>query len=111
MLTGEPISAERANELGLVNRLAPAGGALDAAFELAAEVARNAPLALAASKRIIDEQFDWGEEEFWARQIKIAGPVMVSRDAMEGRPPSRKSAIRSGRGANAAPSAALRRAG
>ena len=49
-LTGETITAERAAELGLVNRLADPGKALDLALELADEVAANAPLALRASK-------------------------------------------------------------
>jgi enoyl-CoA hydratase len=83
-LTGEPISAERAYELGLVNRLAEPGGALDAALELAATIARNGPLALAATKAILQQQFDWTEEEFWQRQGELAEPVMRSEDAREG---------------------------
>src|SRR5881394_706550 len=50
-LTGDPIDAERAHELGVINRLAEPGGAVDAALELAAEVAANGPLALKASKK------------------------------------------------------------
>ena len=46
-LTGETITAERGAELGLVNRLAEPGKALDVALELAGEVAANAPLATA----------------------------------------------------------------
>src|ERR1700761_8129470 len=61
-LTGTPIAAERAHELGLVNRLADPGGALDAAFALASEIVVNAPLALVASKRILQEQWDWSSE-------------------------------------------------
>src|ERR687887_1233241 len=45
-LTGETISAERGAELGMVNRLAEPGEALEAALELADQVAANAPLAL-----------------------------------------------------------------
>jgi len=52
-LTGDPIDAERGYELGIVNRLAEPGGAVDAALELAGEIARNGPLALRASKRIV----------------------------------------------------------
>jgi len=83
-LTGEPITAERAAELGLVNRLADPGGALEAALELATEVAANGPLALVASKRILQESGDWSHEEMWERQNEIAGTVMVSEDAREG---------------------------
>ncbi len=42
-LTGEPITAAQGKELGLVNRVAPAGTALDVALELAEQIAANAP--------------------------------------------------------------------
>lgn len=83
-LTGDPIPAPRAAELGLVNRLAPAGEALDAALELAATIARNGPLALDASKRIIRGTLDWTEEDAWQRQQEYVGPVFGSEDAQEG---------------------------
>ena len=83
-LTGDPIDAERGYELGIVNRLAEPGGAVDAALELAAEVARNGPLALKASKRIVQSSGDWTDSEAWEKQGEIAGPVMVSEDAREG---------------------------
>jgi enoyl-CoA hydratase len=83
-LTGDPIDAERGYELGIVNRLAEPGGAVDAALELAGEVARNGPLALKASKRIVQSSGDWAETEAWEKQGEIAGPVMVSEDAREG---------------------------
>jgi enoyl-CoA hydratase len=83
-LTGEPIDAERAAELGLVNRVTEPGKAVDAALELAAQIARNGPLALIASKEILQRQRDWPESGFWARQGEIAGPVLTSNDAREG---------------------------
>ena len=83
-LTGDPIDAERAHDLGLVNRLAEPGQALNTALELAAAIAQNGPLALAASKRILQESVDWPEGEFFQRQYEIAGPVMASEDAREG---------------------------
>ena len=83
-LTGEMIGAERAAELGLVNRLAEPGGALDVARELAAEVVANGPLATAGSKQILSAALDWTEEEAWERQGEIAGPIMTSEDAREG---------------------------
>ena len=84
VLTGDPITAERGYELGLVNRLAEPGDAVQAAFELADQIAPNAPLALAASKRILTEAVDWPDSEFWQRQGEIVGPVMTSEDAREG---------------------------
>ena len=58
-LTGDPISAERGYELGIVNRLADPGAAVEVALELAAQIAVNAPLALVASKRILESQWEW----------------------------------------------------
>jgi enoyl-CoA hydratase len=83
-LTGEPITAERAREIGIVNRLAEPGSALDAAVELAEQIVKNAPLALIASKEILQKAVDWTEEEGWARQGEISGPVFTSDDAREG---------------------------
>jgi enoyl-CoA hydratase len=83
-LTGDAITAERAYELGLVNRLTDPGGAVDAALELASTIARNGPLAVDATKAILQQQFDWTEEEFWLRQGELAGPVFGSDDAREG---------------------------
>ena len=83
-LTGDPILAERAHELGMVNRLAEPGQALDTALELAEAIAVNAPLALTASKRILLESLDWPEAEFFERQTEIVAPVMNSEDAREG---------------------------
>jgi enoyl-CoA hydratase len=83
-LTGEPILAERAAEVGLVNRLVEPGGAVAAALELAAAVAANGPLATAATKRIVVESPAWSPEEQWAKQAEITIPVMTSEDAREG---------------------------
>ena len=83
-LTGEHYPAARLAEAGLVSRLVPAGQALAGARELAARVALGAPLALAATKRVIAESPDWPSGEAFARQGEIIGPVFTSADAMEG---------------------------
>jgi enoyl-CoA hydratase len=83
-LTGDPITAERGYELGLVNRLTPPGQALRTALEFAAAIAANGPLALAATKRVLTESPDWPDAEFFDRQGEIIGPVMGSEDAREG---------------------------
>jgi enoyl-CoA hydratase len=83
-LTGDPMPAERFHELGVVNRLAEPGAAVDVALELAAAIARNGPLAVAASKAVIEQQYDWSSEEMWARQGELSGPVFASEDAKEG---------------------------
>jgi enoyl-CoA hydratase len=83
-LTGDPIEAERAHELGLVNRLAEPGDALTVALELAETIAANGPLALAATKRILAESVDWPDSEFFEHQAPIYDPVFNSEDAREG---------------------------
>jgi enoyl-CoA hydratase len=83
-LTGDPILAERAAELGLVNRLAEPGETVARALELAEQVAVNAPLALMATKRILQEQGDWSASEMWEAQSAISDPVFSSEDAREG---------------------------
>jgi enoyl-CoA hydratase len=83
-LTGDLLPAERFHELGLVNRVTDPGGAVDAALELAERLARNGPLALIASKQILQQQFDWSAEEMWEKQGAISGPVFASEDAKEG---------------------------
>lgn len=83
-LTGDPLPAERFHEFGMVNRLAEPGTALDTALELAAAIAKNGPLAIAASKQVIQQQQDWTLEDMWAKQGEIVGPVMTSEDAKEG---------------------------
>ena len=83
-LTGHRMPADQLHSAGLINRLVPAGEALDSARELAARISQNAPLALAATKRVVVESADWPASEAFARQGLIAGPVFGSADAMEG---------------------------
>jgi len=83
-LTGSPIVAEEAYELGMVAELAEKGGALDAAIELAQKIAKNAPLGLIASKEILREMQGRTEEEFWAYQQTQVDLVFNSEDGKEG---------------------------
>ncbi|HEX4186784.1 MAG TPA: crotonase/enoyl-CoA hydratase family protein [Solirubrobacteraceae bacterium] len=83
-LTGDPLPAERFHELGLINRITEPGGTVAAALELGGRLARNGPLALVASKEILQKQFDWSSEEMWEKQGAISGPVFASEDAKEG---------------------------
>ncbi|MFW0785216.1 enoyl-CoA hydratase-related protein [Gordonia sp. CPCC 206044] len=86
-LTGRPISAARAYELGLVNAVAPAGTALTAALDLAATIAANAPIAVQQSKRVMHESAatatGWAEQD-WALNRDATRIVMTSEDAREG---------------------------
>jgi enoyl-CoA hydratase len=83
-LTAQPVNAEEGHRIGLVDRVVEPGEALAAAQEIAAAIARNAPLAVAASKRIIDESFTKSSDEFWSWQGPLMGEVFGSKDAMEG---------------------------
>lgn len=84
LLTGRPLTAERAAAHGLVNRLTAPGGALDEALELAAGVAGNAPLSVAAVKRVLDEAADLPEAAAFALQDEAVAGVLASEDAQEG---------------------------
>jgi enoyl-CoA hydratase len=83
-LTGEHYPAARLQAAGLVSQLVPAGEALAGAVALAQKVALGAPLALAASKRVVAQASDWPSGEAFARQGQIVGPVFTSSDAREG---------------------------
>ena len=82
-LTGDFISAERAYEIGLVNRVID-GSAFQGAKELAARIVANGPLAVRVSKQIIRESRGWPMDERYARQAQLIAPVFVSEDAREG---------------------------
>lgn len=84
LLTGDPIGAERAESLGLVNRLTDEGGALEGALELAGVIAENGPLALAVTKEVAQRSSDWAWSEGWEAQDALMVPVFASEDAREG---------------------------
>lgn len=83
-LTGDMISAERAAQFGLINVLTEPGQALAEAKKLAARIIANAPLSVAASKRVIVEQRDWPIAGMFNRQLEITAPILASEDAREG---------------------------
>jgi len=80
-LTGEPLSAARALELGLVNRVVPADQVLDAALALAALINANGPLAVQATKKLMWEEVG---PDTAARVGEVTAPVFASEDAKEG---------------------------
>ena len=83
-VTGDPISAEDGHAYGLISRLATPGEAVDVAIELAERIAKNAPLGVAASKKIIRATQGATEEELFAIQAGMYGTVFASNDAKEG---------------------------
>ncbi len=87
LLTGEPFSAERAKELGLVNRVVPLADLMNEAMALAEKVAENAPIAVQISKRIamgiVDGRIP-SEDALWDHNSVAGGGILHSEDAMEG---------------------------
>jgi enoyl-CoA hydratase len=83
-LTGEPILAEEAGPLGLVNHLTEPGGALTTALEIAERIGQNAPLAVSISKQLIQATRGITEAEYWAAQEPYEAAILASSDAKEG---------------------------
>lgn len=84
-LTGEPILAEDALAAGMLSEVTEAGGALDAAVALAERIAENAPLAVAASKKLVRAAASGVEEDaLWEMQVPLQKAVFTSNDAKEG---------------------------
>lgn len=84
MLTGKPITAERAYEIGLVNRLAQPGGALDAAIELATEVLEGAPLSVRAARETVMLATEMGRSAALQAARAAHEHAYRSQDAQEG---------------------------
>jgi enoyl-CoA hydratase len=78
------MSAQRAYELGLVNRVVPAENLLDEALKLAGVIAANAPTAVRWSKRIMRESIYLSEHDGWRLTADGAAEVFSSPDALEG---------------------------
>ncbi|MFF9086122.1 crotonase/enoyl-CoA hydratase family protein [Streptomyces sp. NPDC014991] len=84
LLTGEPVTGERAGRLGIANRVVPAGETVAAALESAERIARNAPLALAAVKELVRAADGAPEEEAFAVQARQMARLAASADVREG---------------------------
>jgi enoyl-CoA hydratase len=84
ILTGEPLAAARAYELGLVNRLVEPGTALEAALTLADAVCQNAPLAVWASRRVVLATPSNDDEALKAMTNREFASVLASEDTSEG---------------------------
>jgi enoyl-CoA hydratase len=84
ILTGEPLSAQRAHELGLVNRLCEPGASLDTAIALAEQICLSAPMAVAESRKIVLAA-DYEDDDTLKTMTNAAmGKVMRSDDLKEG---------------------------
>jgi len=84
ILTGEPIAAERAHQLGLVSRLTGPGRALDSAMDVAHAIASAAPLAVRASLSIVRAATLVDDDTLRARSRALLDELLESEDAAEG---------------------------
>ncbi|CAL9325220.1 MULTISPECIES: crotonase/enoyl-CoA hydratase family protein [Streptomyces] len=84
LLTGEPVDGRRAGELGLANRVTVTGRAAEEALRLAERLAENAPLALAAVKRVARAADGAPEAAAFAFQREETRGLMASADVREG---------------------------
>ena len=80
-LTGDPIEAPRANELGLINDVGPAAKLMEAALALAARVTANGPLAVQATKELMLAEIGSGDPK---KMSELQRTVFSSEDAKEG---------------------------
>jgi enoyl-CoA hydratase len=84
MLTAQPIDAQRAYEIGLVNRVVPAERVMDTALEAAGHIAENAPLAVRATRAGVRELLHLSLKEAYQRQEELGKPLRKTEDAREG---------------------------
>ena len=83
-MTGDPIDAQRALQLGLVNRVVAADAVVAEAIALAERIGENSPAAVRASRQLVLEAGDLTEDEGWTRTLELMLPVFESGDAIEG---------------------------
>lgn len=84
IMTGEPITAQRAHELGLVNRVVPRAKVVDEAVALAELICRNAPNAVRISKRVALQSLDLPESEAWKVNNEAGAEIVSNPNAIEG---------------------------
>ncbi|CBH15415.1 methylglutaconyl-CoA hydratase, mitochondrial precursor, putative [Trypanosoma brucei gambiense DAL972] len=84
ILTADVVPAERAQRLGLVTELVPAGGASEAALAVAGRIARNGPVAVAAAKAAVRGGFGRPRDEALDGELRLSQSLMETQDRMEG---------------------------
>lgn len=84
LVTGDPIAARRAYELGFVNRVVPGERLEEEVTALAESIAANAPLSVRAAKKLVYASAEHGWTEALDEGDRIYEPVYLSEDAQEG---------------------------
>jgi enoyl-CoA hydratase len=83
-MTGDPIDAARALQLGLVNRVVGGDRVVAEAIALAERIGENSPIAVRASRQLVREAAELSEADGWKRTLELMMPVFESGDAIEG---------------------------
>jgi len=84
VLTGDAIDAQRALGLGLINRIVPRAGLIDAAVDLAQRIAENAPVALRLAKRLAHDVIGASEREAFVLNQAVLQAIRQTEDSLEG---------------------------
>ncbi|MCW2841096.1 MAG: enoyl-CoA hydratase [Aeromicrobium sp.] len=84
LLTGDPVTAQRAYEIGLVNEVVPADGLVAATEKLVSTIVANAPLSVRAGKKMVYAVAEHGRTDAFDAAEAIWDPVYLSEDAQEG---------------------------
>jgi len=84
LLTGRILSAREAERMALVNEVVPAGGAVDRAREIGAEIAERGPLAVREVKALVDRALDTTLEEGHDAEVEASVRIFATQDMLEG---------------------------
>jgi enoyl-CoA hydratase len=84
ILTGDPLSSQRAYELGMVNKVVPEAQVMDEALKLAARITANAPLAVKASRAVALNATIKTDEELWKDSAAAFASIVGTEDYKEG---------------------------
>jgi len=84
IMTGDPLSSERAYQLGMINQRVPAEDVMKAALEMAARICANAPLAVQASRAVAIKAFVDSDEALFAESDKAFASLATTEDFQEG---------------------------
>lgn len=84
ILTGDPLSSQRAYELGMVNKVVPEAQVMDEAMKLAGRITANAPLAVAASRAVAISATSKTDDELWKDSGVAFASIINTEDYKEG---------------------------
>jgi len=84
VMTGEPVTAQRAYEMGFVNRVMPPDAVLPEAIALAECITANAPIGVAVSRQLVEDAQEMTLDEVWLRSDEYLSRVLESEDVKEG---------------------------